>query len=219
VTAQASPQFRRKKPRLIVITDTTIADEGDVETRIGAVLAGAAPGSVMVQLRDHHLPDRRRLAFGERLVAACRLRGQLFVVNDRVDMAILLGADGVHLGEASVGPAEARSMLSASAWVSRACHDPSGVRLGGVDGVLLSPVMAARKGRPKLGLEGVRAARSTLSAAASSDSPFLYALGGVDAESAAACLSAGADGVAVIGAVLDGRPPRPLLEALGILED
>lgn len=205
----------RTRPRLIVITDTTVASEADVEARVVQALALATRKAVLVQLRDNALPDRRRLDFGARLAAECRRHDQWFVVNDRIDMAVLLGADGVHLGEASVVPEDVRTILP-SAWISRACHEPLRARQPDVDAVLLSPIAATRKGRTALGFEGLREARRVLSAEPAG-APALYALGGVDSENAAACLDAGADGVAVVGAVLDGRHAAPLLETLGIL--
>lgn len=207
----------REVPRLIVITDLGVATESELESRIGAVLVAARPRTVMVQLRDNELPAKRRLAWGRRLMDACRRRDHWFVVNDRLDIAAVLGADGVHLGEAGVSAADARTVLAADAWISRACHDPAAVMESGVDAVLLSPVAAARKGRPALGVDALRRAREGIEARAAVAPLALYALGGVDARNAAQCLSAGADGVAVIGAVADGRDVRPLLEAIGIL--
>jgi thiamine-phosphate pyrophosphorylase len=86
----------------------------------------------------------------------------------------------------------------------------------GADAVLLSPILAARKGRAALGLTALAEARSAL-VRRGRGAPRLYALGGVEAGTARACLEAGADGVAVIGAALDGRDARPLLQALGVL--
>jgi thiamine-phosphate pyrophosphorylase len=77
--------------------------------------------------------------------------------------------------------------------------------------------MDARKGRPALGLAALGAARRAAAALPKPADLRLYALGGVRAENAAECITAGADGVAVIGAALDGTDPRPLLGALGIL--
>jgi thiamine-phosphate pyrophosphorylase len=169
-----------------------------------------------VQLRDKSLAARNRLALGRRLISECRGRDQSFVVNDRLDLALLLEADGVHLGEGSVAPADARTVLPDRAWISIACHDPGAVRRPDADAVLLSPIVAPRKGRQALGFDGLRSARRVLASAGDTTLPALYALGGVDADSARECLAAGADGVAVIGAGLDGRDPLPLLGALGI---
>ena len=205
--------MRGVRPALMVISDTGVAASGLIEGRVERVLALARPESVVVQLRDLELETRARMALGERLVALCRRYGQWFVVNDRVDLALLLGADGVHLGERSVSPAEVRAMLP-GAFVSHACHDLDGVVRDGSDAAVLSPIGAPRKGRPALGVEVLGRAR----ALGDAHEPRLavYALGGVDASNAAACIEKGATGVAVIGAALDGRDPLPLVRALRI---
>lgn len=196
-------------PRLIVITDTTAAPRAEVEGRLERILAFAPARSVLVQLRDPELSFRERMALGEVLAAACDRHRQWFGVNDRADLAVLLGARALHLGERSVDTADARRLMP-RAWVSRACHDPDAVAAADADAVLLSPVVQARKGRGALGMEGLRRARAAIGASG----PRLYALGGVDATTARACLDAGADGIAVIGAALDTDDPRPLLNAV-----
>lgn len=204
-------------PRLIVVTDTTLSSGPELEARVERVLALAAPGTVMVQLRDKELSARRRLSLGERLVALCRQHGQWFIVGERLDIAVLLGADGVHLGEGSVATAEARSLLPPAAWVSRACHSVEAAASTDADAVLLSPIVAERKGSAPLGAEAIADACARLSRRDRAQRPHVYALGGVDASTAAACIARGAAGVAVIGAVLGpGRDPVALLSALGI---
>ena len=194
-------------PRLIVVTDTTRG--GDMVRRITEVCVRARGGTVLVQLRDKELGARQRLELGRELRAITRRTGQLLAVNDRIDLAELLDADALHLGEQSVGVDDARKLWGERS-VLRASHDPS-AGAGGADGVVLSPIIAPRHGAPALGLAALQKARSALGRVR------LFALGGVDAGSARACLDAGADGVAVIGAVLDGQDDGPLLAALGTL--
>ncbi len=205
-----SEDRRRARPRLIVMTDLGVAPLGVLEERITRVVAAAAPGSVMVQLRDRELPVRERLELGRRLLAMVREHDQLFTVNDRIDLALLLDADGVHLGEQSVAPDDARQILGPEKLISRACHDPASAEPRGADALLLSPVLGERKGNPPLGVEAIATARPLAGDAR------LYALGGVDAAGAARCVEAGFDGVAVIGAVLATPDPHPMLAALGI---
>jgi thiamine-phosphate diphosphorylase len=157
----------------------------------------------MVQLREHARPARARLALGRELGERCRAHGQWLAVNDRIDLALLLGADGLHLGEKSVDPADARKLWG-TRWLSRAAHDPDqeDLALRGADALVLSPIFAERHARPALGLRPFSATT--------------YALGGISADNARACLDRGAAGVAVVGAVLGQDDPRPLLEALDI---
>lgn len=195
-------------PRLIAITDTTRVAPDELERRMAALCALAAPGTVLVQLRDRELTARARLALARRLLPRVRGTGQRFQVNDRIDLALAVGADAVHLGEASVTPADARRLVGPETWISRACHDPERAGAEGADAVVLSPVLAPRKGRPALGLEALAVARRA-------GAPLLYALGGIDAEGACRALEAGADGVAAIGAALEADC-SPLVQALGI---
>lgn len=192
-------------PRLIVVTDFERFEEKAALGRIARLLALGRPGSVLVQLREHARPIRERLALGRELGAMARAAGQLFGVNDRIDLALAVRADALHLGERSVKPADARA-LTPSMWISRAGHDPTDLAPRGADAILLSPIFAERHGRPALGIEAL----------ASPTGAALYAFGGVTAENARACLLTGATGVAVVGAALGNDDPRPLLEALGI---
>jgi thiamine-phosphate pyrophosphorylase len=188
--------------RLIAITDRRSAGAEDTLERFAELGQIARPGSVMFQLRDLELSVRERLAFGRALLRVARATEQLFVVNDRVDLAVLLGADGVHLGEAGIGTSDARRLLGAQAFVSRACHEPSQTATLDADAVLLSPICEGRKGRAPLGVDSLRALVTGLPSRG--QRPWLFALGGVTKETAAECTAAGADGVAVVGSVLRG---------------
>lgn len=202
--------MKRSPPRLLILTDTTAVVSSMMLERLEAAQAAAAPGTVAVVLRDKQLPARERLALGRRLRGSSQKAGQALLVADRLDLAVLLDADGVHLPESGVGSGDARRLLGAGAFLTRAWHDPGRVPPPELDGVLLSPVVAARKGNPALGVQ-------TLKAFAARTGQRVYALGGVDALSSQACLGAGATGVAVIGAVLKQPRAEPLLRALSIL--
>jgi thiamine-phosphate pyrophosphorylase len=205
-------------PRLIVVTDLSAASQARWLERVDALTSVASAGAVAVMLRDHQLAARERLAFGRQLRELTLRQKQQLWVADRVDLALILAAEGVHLGERSV-PAEALAPL----WqgrVSRAWHRPSiGVaqasELAGVGALLLSPVMAERKGRPALGSAALGVLGSQLRARNSAYPQPVYALGGVTAATARACLTAGAWGVAVIGAALTDEPAA-LSASLGI---
>ena len=205
-------------PRLMVITDTVRYGLARTLERVRAVATEACPGSVVVQLRDHDLSARERLDLGEQLRAITLVLGQRFVVNDRLDLALLLGADGVHLGEQSVGPGDARRLLGPGSWVSQARHTEADALGSEADAVVFSPVIAVRKGRRAHGLEALaRLCQGIEQRCASGHRPWVYALGGVDARNARACLGAGATGVAVIGAVFEADSASQLVEALGVL--
>src|SRR5687768_11114751 len=76
-----------------------VADPDQTNRDLAADVEQAlAAGVTAVQLRAKSLTDRESLALGEAILRSCRRRGALFIVNDRVDLALALGADGVHLG-------------------------------------------------------------------------------------------------------------------------
>src|SRR5512132_3262448 len=190
-------------PRVVQITESTALPEAELFARIASAsaLAPARRGRFAVQLRDPDLSSRALASLGSALRAATRPHGIALVINDRLDLALALGADGVHLGRRSVAIAEARALLGPGAWISVACHDVDDViraATEGADAATLSPIFASPgKGTP-LGTTALRAARSALGGRPLA----LYALGGVDRASAPSCFAAGADGVAAIRADL-----------------
>jgi thiamine-phosphate pyrophosphorylase len=210
----------RPAPSLIAITDSASGAFEDWLAQLECLLAAAAPDSVQVMLRDRQLPARERRALGARLRELTGRHAQALSVNDRLDLAVLLEADAVHLSESSVSVADTRGFASREGrawWISCASHDPADARATDADALLLAPVVEARKGRPALGPGGLERARAAL-AERSVTAPAcrLYALGGVAAGNAAALIRAGADGVALIGGLLEAAAPRRLVESLGI---
>ena len=201
------------RPRLIAISDTALAPVPLLARAFERLAELCTPGSLLVQLRDLELSDRARLELARTLREITAHYEQALAVNDRADFALLIEADCLHLGDAGISTPEARK-LAPELLISRACHDPAQAGRLETDLVLVSPIFAARKARGALGLEGLRAACAAARQAVSP--PLVYALGGIDAQNAASCLTAGAEGVAAIGALLDGRDPLLLVEALGI---
>lgn len=212
--AEPAARARRVEPRLVAVTDRNVAGASETLRRFERVARAARPWSVMFQLRDHALDVRERLAFGREIVAICRAEEQWFQVNDRCDLALLLDADSLHLGEASVSVRDARCLVGERMFVSLALHDPAGVLEPGVDAWVISPIFAARKGRAALGVDEL--ARFARRVQLASGVTRVIALGGVNAGNADECLRHGATGVAVIGAVLGVPEPEALVSALGV---
>jgi len=204
-----------KLPALIAITDVARYGIQQTLARLGWLLARALPGSVMVQLRDRGLPGRERLALAQELRALTRRHEQCLCINDRLDLALVVESEAVHLGELSVSSADARALLGSRFIITEACHDPEQLTRASVANArLLSPVFSPRKGNPGLGFEALERARSLL--VAHNPHQAVYALGGVDAAAAARCAQIGV-GVAAIGAVFEeATEPSALLVALGI---
>jgi thiamine-phosphate pyrophosphorylase len=205
-------------PRLVVLTERSLADTAETLRRFERLARAARPWSVMLTLRDRELPASERLTFGRALRAVCARERQWFQVNDRLDLAVLLAADGVHLAESSVSAVDARRLVGPATFVSRACHEPERALEPGVNAWVLSPIFAERKGRAALGCEALTrlAARCRAEAPAASAASRVYALGGVTAPDAKRALDAGAHGVVVMGAVLVADESEALLTALSI---
>jgi len=203
--------------RLMVITDHGRWSASTIAGRISELCARAVSGTVVVQLRDRELSGRERLVIGAHLRRITRDAGQLFLVSDRLDLAVLLGADGIALPEQGVSAAEARVVLREKGiiapLITRAWHDPDTPVSPEVDLAVLSPILSERKGRAPLGLQALTGARRSLSGEQQ-----LFALGGVDAAGAAQCIAAGAHGVAVMEAAFAGDPDS-LLESLAIIRN
>lgn len=193
----------RAPPRVLQITDADLLPEEALLARLHAYagLRGEARGALAVQLRDPALTGRSLARLGALLRAVTRAMGAGLVINDRLDLALALGADGAHLGRRSVTVADARALLPAGAWLSVACHAVDEVVRAageGADAAVLSPIFASPgKGAP-LGVGALAAARAAL--AARGLAVQLVALGGVDAGNASACFAAGASAVAAIRA-------------------
>jgi thiamine-phosphate pyrophosphorylase len=201
----------------MAITEAASAAEVDA---LEALLESATPRSVVIQLRAHGCAVRELMARATRLGAMARRAGQLVIVNDRIDVALAAEVDGVHLPGAGVPPREARRLLRAGSWLSRALHAPDELlpeELEVLDAVVISPVISPRKGRDALGLAtfGAWAQRCR----EKSEKLGVYALGGVTAESAVECMNAGATGVAVLGAARDAENARELTRVLGIARE
>jgi thiamine-phosphate pyrophosphorylase len=138
-------------------------------------------------------------------------------VDDRADLAALLGLDGVHLGQDDLPAAAARRAVGEEIWIGMSTHDGDEVRRADadpeVDLVAVGPVFPTtgkRRPEPVVGIDFVRRAREL------TEKP-LVAIGGIDASNLAAVLAAGADAVAVLGAVCRGDVGancRRLLEAV-----
>lgn len=156
------------------------------------------------------------------LVECCgrRLEGSETVlwVNDRADIAALSGADGVHLGARDLPPGAARTVVGDTIWIGSSTHNPSQLETAekdrDVDVVAVGPVFATQSKQdpdPVVGLRLVERARRLVTKP-------LVAIGGINADNAARVLAAGADTVAVIGALSHGgsieRNARRILDAI-----
>jgi thiamine-phosphate pyrophosphorylase len=208
-------------PRLYIVTDRGATGGRPLAAVVGAALAGAVRGglaghAVAVQLREKDLDGRALRQLAADMRALTRAFGAALYVNDRIDVALAVGADGVHLAGTSLSPVDARALapqlrIAASA---HAATDLDGLEAGPgrVDFAVFGPVRDTPSkrgyGRP-VGLE-------TLRAAAGKRVPLL-AIGGLSVDDVPAIVDAGAHGLACIRAVMSAADPEKSAWSLGQL--
>ena len=180
-------------------------DRGAAERTLPAAVEAAVYSGVdWVQVRERALDGARLLAFAEEIAGAARrgaraaAREVRIIVNRRADVALAIGADGVHLGFDAMDVNAARRVLGESALVGVSTHSIGEVRAAaGASYVHLAPIFAPLSkpvSRASLGLAAIEAATR-------GQVPVI-AQGGVEASNAAAIRAAGAAGVAVTGSIL-----------------
>ena len=211
-----TPALRTPRPpRLYAIADAETLGSTPVEE---AVRIMAAEGVRWIQLRAKRLSDRELCARAESCLRITTDAGAVLWINDRADVAAMLGAPALHLGQDDLPPEAARMVVGEATWIGRSTHGEEQIAAAAadpeVDVVAVGPVYPTRtKARPDpvVGLELVRRGR------ASTEKP-LVAIGGITAATALEVLAAGADTVAVAAAVCSGDISvncRRLLAAVG----
>lgn len=179
------------------------------------VVARAVAGGVsVVQLREKHAGTREFMELGRALLALLAPVGVPLVINDRVDVALAIGAQGVHLGQGDMPVAEARRLLGAGVRLGLSIENLDQLRVaealpqGLVDYYGLSPIFQTptkAELHTSWGLDGLAQARALV--AQGSKLP-LVAIGGLHAGNAASVLRAGADGLAVVSALCSAPDPK-----------
>ena len=187
-----------RPPKLYPITDVQISGLSHAEQ----VVRLSEGGATLIQLREKNLtPDEFQRQAAEALLEA-RKRGIRIIVNDRVDLALALKADGVHLGQDDLPPEAARAILGDQKIIGFSTHSLEQARNATklpVDYLAIGPVFpTSSKARPDplVGLATLGQVRNVIG-----DVP-LVAIGGITAENAEEVLAAGADSVAIIRALL-----------------
>ena len=208
-------------PRLHVIAGDEILAAPGIADRLGGV-AGAGGSRLALHLRARRTSAARLFAVASRLVGPAGVGGALVVVNDRLDVALGVGAGGVQLREDSMGPAEARAVLDASSrfggrfLVGRSIHSPeqaAGLVGSGIDWLVLGSVYptASHPGGRPIGPAAVAAA------VRAAEVPVL-AIGGIGLGEVPGLLSLGAHGVVVKSGVWGADdPPRAVTRYLEVL--
>ncbi|MCX6686202.1 MAG: thiamine phosphate synthase [Methanoregula sp.] len=183
---------------LYVITDTTLSQGRSHEEIARLAIEG---GADVVQIRDKECSARELVAAGKRVREVTKRTGTLFIVNDHLDAALACGADGVHLGQDDLPVATARAIAPPGFIIGVSVGSADEARKAvedGADYLAASPVFfTAQKTDVKIhcGLEGIRRIRAATSLP-------VIAIGGIGMDNVCGVIGAGADGVAVISAVV-----------------
>jgi thiamine-phosphate diphosphorylase len=188
--------------RLHLVTDDNVLADADFAAKAAAVMH-ACGGDVALHLRGHgtHASVLERIG-GEVSAAAIRT-GAWLLVNDRIDVAMAVRANGVQLGAASLGIADARPLLGPGAIIGYSAHGPGEAQQAAVDGadfVLAGTIWrsASHADRPPSGVEMLRECATRVPRP-------VIAIGGVTPQRVAEAAGAGAYGVAVLGGVWNAQ--------------
>jgi thiamine-phosphate pyrophosphorylase len=193
------------RSRLYLVTSPR---EHLVET-VEAALKG---GLTLVQYRDKNADDTIRLENAHKLRDLCRSYGALFIINDRVDLALAVDADGVHLGQQDMPIAIARQLLGPQRLIGRSTTNPDEMQQAiadGADYIGVGPVYETptKEGKPAAGLSYVQYA------AQHSSVPW-FAIGGIDTSNINDVLDAGANRIAVVRSLMHAEQPTLVTQYL-----
>ena len=193
--------MRLQLPKIYPITDVRASGLSHVDQIHALVAAGAS----FFQIREKDVPPTKWIDEATAAVRSARENGTRVIINDRIDIAVSIHADGVHLGQDDVPPDVARRILGNSAIIGFSTHDIRQVREAcrmPVDYIAFGPIFETgtkTDAHRTVGLEMLKLAK-----AEASDIP-LVAIGGINHSNVVDVFDAGADSVAVISAVLDPR--------------
>jgi thiamine-phosphate pyrophosphorylase len=185
-------------PRLYAITDARLTNLSHAEQ----VLRMAEGGARLIQLREKHLDAREFFKEAEAALSVAREFGARLIINDRVDIALALGSDGVHLGQDDLQPEAARRILGEQALIGFSTHNIEQAKRAAllpINYLAIGPIFPTSSKKnpdPVVGLDGLRQVREAV------PNLSLVAIGGITPENARETLAAGADSLAVIGSLL-----------------
>ena len=197
-------------PTLYLVTDPDLARGRPLRDVVAAAVKG---GATLVQLRDKAAGGRALLEEARALKALLEPQGIPLIVNDRVDVAVAAGAAGCHVGQSDLPAAAARALLGPDAILGVSLDAVE--QIGAVDPAIVDYVahgpFAATATKPDAG--GPVGAAGLAAVRARTRLP-LVAIGGIDARNAGDAVRAGADGIAVVSAIVAAADPEAASRAL-----
>lgn len=191
-----------------------VPDLPDGRILIDLVMAAVAGGATMVQLRDKSSDARLLVEQARALKAVLTPLGVPLIVNDRADIALAANADGLHVGQSDLSPADARKIVGSGRILGLSAgtaDEARGATRRYADYVGIGPLYASvskADAGPALEAAGFAALRRQLSALPA------VAIGGIGSDNAGAAIVAGADGVAVVSAICRAEDPEAAARSL-----
>ena len=185
----------------------TNSDKFETEDLFLNAVASALKGGVdILQLREKNMPANKILELGKKVKLLCAEYGATFIVNDRVDIAYVLEADGVHLGQDDMDVESARKILGNNAIIGISTHAPEQAQKAvndGADYIGMGPVFTTptKPGRPSVGLEYAKWVSENIKIPA-------FAIGGIDLTNVQDVINAGAKKIAVVRAIINSDSPE-----------
>lgn len=185
----------------------TNSDKFETEDLFLDAVASALKGGVdILQLREKNMPANKILELGKKVKLLCAEYGVTFIVNDRVDIAYVLEADGVHLGQDDMDVESARKILGNNAIIGISTHAPEQAQKAvndGADYIGMGPVFTTptKPGRPSVGLEYAKWVSENIKIPA-------FAIGGIDLTNVQDVINAGAKKIAVVRAIINSDSPE-----------
>ena len=185
-------------PRLYPITDTELSGLSH-EEQVKRLVAG---GATLIQLREKRLSAGAFYEAARHAVEIGRQHGARILINDRVDVCLAVGADGVHLGQDDLHPVEARRLLGEQSIIGYSTHSVEQAleaQAFPIDYLAIGPIFSTTSKEnpdPEVGLEGLQRVRARVSSLP------LVAIGGITESLADKVIEAGADSVAMISGLL-----------------
>jgi thiamine-phosphate pyrophosphorylase len=195
---------------LYLVTDRRMIGGRPLAEVVEAAVRG---GVTCVQLREKTCGTREFMEQADILLPVLRRRNVPLIINDRIDVALAVGADGVHLGQKDMPLAYARRIFGSDRIIgvsAESLEDALAAEEGGADYLGVSPIFATptkTDTAPALGMEGLRRIRAAVKLP-------LVGIGGLNRDNAAEVIRNGADGVAVVSAIMAAADPETAARAL-----
>lgn len=197
-------QFKLSEKRLYLVTNSdNFSNSDDFLDAVASALEG---GVDIIQLREKNMSASQIMVLGGKIKQLCALYGAIFIINDRVDIALALEADGVHLGQDDMDVHSARKILGNDFIIGVSTHAPEQAQKAvsdGADYIGVGPVFETptKAGRKAVGLDYAAWVSKNISIPA-------FAIGGINLENCESVLDTGISRLAVVRAIINSPSPE-----------